>query len=239
MIEKFYLVGGSGGEKRIPSTFSGAQRSRGRRYRSEADIIRNILEVLHFAGDEGAKKTRIMQLANLNNNSFSRYMELLVREGLVKVQGGVYRLTPKGRLVLHLLDVYFSLIDPGLDAREYETLMSTLNSAVETAGMKLLEASTGIYDAIVDHGKRVGVIIMGMCDSSCMKLAVSLARGLMGMGDYRVDKVLIVAVLREDGWSPGHFKASEEVYVATVPRRMESDVVSALAETLRSIASDE
>ena len=51
-----------------------------RSYRSKYDIIADILE----AAMNGAKKTRIMHVANVNYYSFRKYFKMLLEEGLIE-----------------------------------------------------------------------------------------------------------------------------------------------------------
>jgi len=51
----------------------------GRSYRSKYDIIADILE----AAMNGAKKTRIMHIANVNYYSFCKYFRMLLEDGLI------------------------------------------------------------------------------------------------------------------------------------------------------------
>ncbi|MBS7639883.1 MAG: winged helix-turn-helix domain-containing protein [Candidatus Bathyarchaeia archaeon] len=69
----------------------------GRAYRSKYDIIADILE----AAINGARKTRIMHMANVNYHSFCKYFNILLKEGLIEEfrdsDGGlVYRTTEAG-----------------------------------------------------------------------------------------------------------------------------------------------
>jgi predicted transcriptional regulator len=76
-----------------------------RKYRSRWEII---LEILRSCTGEGAKKTHIMYRSNLNRESFNKYFQVLVGEGLVAESddpdGGIlYRTTEKGSSLLRVL----------------------------------------------------------------------------------------------------------------------------------------
>ncbi|MEM1506716.1 MAG: DUF4364 family protein [Candidatus Bathyarchaeia archaeon] len=69
----------------------------GRAYRSKYDIIADMLE----AAMNGAKKTRIMHIANVNYHSFRKYFNMLLEDGLIaeiKDANGetIYRTTEAG-----------------------------------------------------------------------------------------------------------------------------------------------
>jgi predicted transcriptional regulator len=74
-----------------------------RSYRSRDDIVVDILE----AASGGAKKTHIMQRANLNPVMFKKYFPVLLTHGLVVKEddpdgGSLYRLSGDGRALLKM-----------------------------------------------------------------------------------------------------------------------------------------
>jgi predicted transcriptional regulator len=76
---------------------------RGIKQRSRWDIIGDILKGI--SEEERARKTRIMQRANLDWRSFKRYFDPLVERGFVEGGGepherGIYELTEKGKDLL-------------------------------------------------------------------------------------------------------------------------------------------
>jgi len=71
--------------------------------RSRWDILFDILKVI--SEEEGVKKTRIMQRANLDWRSFKRYFDFLVDHGFLRAgdESGKrksYKLTKKGQNLL-------------------------------------------------------------------------------------------------------------------------------------------
>ena len=77
-----------------------------RSYRSRGEIIEDILK----AASVGAKKTRIMQRANLNPWMFKKYFPVLLKNGLIVDDddpdgGSMYALTDKGKEVLKMYRV--------------------------------------------------------------------------------------------------------------------------------------
>jgi len=76
-----------------------------RRYRSRIQIAANILEITK----NGSRKTRIMYLGNLSFDLLQKYLDLLVRIGLIEVQDGderTYVATEKGG---RFLEDYYEL----------------------------------------------------------------------------------------------------------------------------------
>ncbi|PXF61822.1 MAG: hypothetical protein C4B59_02300 [Candidatus Methanogaster sp.] len=61
--------------------------------RSKFDIIIAILDVV----SGGATKTKIVYKANLNFNLATKYLELLLEKGLVRVDGSSYEITEDGK----------------------------------------------------------------------------------------------------------------------------------------------
>jgi len=79
--------------------------------RSRFEIIGEILSLTADGAGNGAVKTLIVYRANLNFNVANRYLNLLLREGLVSVVRGSavkYKITEKGA---KFLDGYKNLKD--------------------------------------------------------------------------------------------------------------------------------
>lgn len=74
-----------------------------RSYRSRDEVVADILK----AASGGAKKTHIMQRANLNPLIFKKYFPVLLRNGWVVEEddpdgGSLYRLSAEGRVLLKM-----------------------------------------------------------------------------------------------------------------------------------------
>jgi len=63
--------------------------------RDRATIIADILKSLRY-NPKGKRKTKIMQSANLSYDQLNRYLDLLMRNGYVMVEGHVYKPTSRG-----------------------------------------------------------------------------------------------------------------------------------------------
>jgi predicted transcriptional regulator len=69
------------------------------RYTITADILKAITR-----SKRGARKTHIMQRANLNTISLNKYLDLLLRNGYVISEGRLYKLTGRGMEFLENID---------------------------------------------------------------------------------------------------------------------------------------
>lgn len=65
------------------------------KYRDRHSIIADILKAV-AKSSKGSKKSHIMQRANLNSIQINRYIDVLLRNGFVIVDGYRYRLSTKG-----------------------------------------------------------------------------------------------------------------------------------------------
>ena len=75
------------------------------KYRDRLQIVADMLSVV--SGNNDAKKTRIMYLANLSWDLLNRYLNDLMEAGLLSFDGsGFYVLTSKGRLFLYRFSEY-------------------------------------------------------------------------------------------------------------------------------------
>ncbi|HTW55487.1 MAG TPA: winged helix-turn-helix domain-containing protein [Thermoplasmata archaeon] len=70
------------------------------RYRSKVVILRDLLD----AASRAHRKTRIIGLANLNQESFQRYAALAVSAGLLREEKGYYATTPRAKEWLRAVD---------------------------------------------------------------------------------------------------------------------------------------
>jgi predicted transcriptional regulator len=66
------------------------------KYRDSLDIIADILN----AAGNGAKKTRIMYVANLSYKLLQKYLEETVQTGFMRINNNGYEITEKGQAFL-------------------------------------------------------------------------------------------------------------------------------------------
>ncbi len=77
--------------------------------RDRATIIADILKSIRF-NPQGRRKTNIMQSANLSTDQMNKYLDLLIRNGYVIVDGYLYKPTSRGlRLLQNLETEYLKL----------------------------------------------------------------------------------------------------------------------------------
>jgi len=75
------------------------------KYRSRLQIVADMLSVV--SNNDGAKKTRIMYLANLSWDLLNRYLNDLMEGGLLSFgSSDCYVLTPKGKRFLDSFNLY-------------------------------------------------------------------------------------------------------------------------------------
>jgi len=89
------------------------------RYRNSLQIIGDILNAV---GD-GAKKTRIMYIANLSYKLLGKYLDKTVGAGLIDQNNDLYRVTEKGKIFLERFDDFssrFSKLEKQLDEMSFE-----------------------------------------------------------------------------------------------------------------------
>jgi len=65
------------------------------KYRDRHSIIADMLKAV-AKSSKGSKKSHIMQRGNLNSVQINRYMDILLRNGFVIIDGYKYRLSTKG-----------------------------------------------------------------------------------------------------------------------------------------------
>lgn len=147
--------------------------ARGRSYRSELDILRNILEFLDSHGNSGVKKTRIIQYANLNSSSFQKYMDMLMSMGLCIVKGRDYVITPRGRLMLRILELYSILLSP---LTGYSQLVGLIKESSGTLGINASVPRRGFADLLLyKDDKELGIVLLSRpCSAECLDIISSL-----------------------------------------------------------------
>jgi len=65
------------------------------KYRDRHTIIVDMLKAI-AKSRKGSRKTQIMQRANLNSNQLNKYIDILLRNGFVIIEGYRYKLSSKG-----------------------------------------------------------------------------------------------------------------------------------------------
>lgn len=89
------------------------------RYRNSLEIIADILNAV----GEGAKKTRIMYIANLSYKLLDKYLSKTVKAGLINSNNNLFEVTEKGQVFLERFDDFssrFSKLERQLDEMSFE-----------------------------------------------------------------------------------------------------------------------
>ena len=127
-----------------------------RKYRSEMNIISDILMSFNKSTSGTIGKTRIMYAANLNTKMLSEYLEKLVKYGLIieKHIGNriAYRITPKGILTLMILLKLRSLLNTeGEHNNRVELLRIVKEYFVKSISCKIMESYTALGESGLVH----------------------------------------------------------------------------------------
>jgi len=101
------------------------------KYRRRFEIIADILK----AAGNGAKKTRIMYVANLSHRLLEKYLTETINVGFIRFNNDYYEVTDKGRLFLEKYEQFssrYSKIQRELENIRFE--MEVLEKMCATAG---------------------------------------------------------------------------------------------------------
>ncbi|WP_248547513.1 winged helix-turn-helix domain-containing protein [Metallosphaera sedula] len=101
------------------------------RKRTTYDIIRDMLEL----SQHGIRKTNLMLSCRLSFDLLKKYLSILETHGLVKEEGRLIVITPKGSAVLQMLTRLDSLDREAkyLDKRLRELIPSTMDSHLKVS----------------------------------------------------------------------------------------------------------
>ncbi len=127
-----------------------------RKYRSEMNIISDILMSFNKSASGAIGKTRIMYAANLNTKMLSEYLEKLIRYGLIIEENlgsrTVYRITPKGILTLMILLKLRSLLDvKNTHGSRMELLEMIKEYFTHSTTKKIMESYTALGESGLIH----------------------------------------------------------------------------------------
>lgn len=154
----------SGPRMRKPAGPKPVEGSGARRYRTKVEVLRDILT----QADPPSSKTGIVRRANLNPDSFDRYLAFCVGSGLIVPTGRRFRRTESGD------EAVFAIRRLLTKAEEFGSAVRELGSCVggdrdESAAPSrpaLRFASTAIWDELAKQAARSGGIRMLESDSA-------------------------------------------------------------------------
>ncbi len=127
-----------------------------RKYRSEMNIISDILMSFNKSTSGAIGKTRIMYAANLNTKMLSEYLDKLMKYGLIVEENigsrTLYRITPKGILTLMILLKLKSLLDvKGPHGSRVELVENIKEYFSRGASKKIMESYTALGESGLIH----------------------------------------------------------------------------------------
>jgi predicted transcriptional regulator len=102
------------------------------RYRRKFEIIADILGV----AEKGAKKTRIMYIANLSYRLLEKYLEETTKIDFIRLDSGGYKVTEKGRAFLEKYSQFSRKYS------KFENDVKTLKSEMDTLERMCRSAET-------------------------------------------------------------------------------------------------
>jgi len=125
-----------------------------RRYRSDVEILLEILEHIVSASDKGIKKTHLMYKTNLNSKMLAKYLDMLIKaECIEEIRIGklkVIRLRPAGKRVYASLKVLAGILFPKKEPPEVEFVKKELER-LGTLGWNVKLDRIVIGKSGVDH----------------------------------------------------------------------------------------
>lgn len=217
-----------------------------RRYRSEIDIIHDILLAFKKTLGKGMGKTRIMYSANLNTHMLSIYLDKLTKHGLLvekEVNGKkIYNITSKGMLALFFISKLNMLL------RTHDFMDSTKD--LKKKIILLLKEKTkspvvyqdyttpgesGIlhqFDVLfkTNNGKKVAVHISVSEDDTTQPLEYLWF--LLGLIDTKID---VGVYIRTGGYLNIEQKEylQTKIYKLTIPKDNEVDIMRFLHQIIK------
>ncbi len=151
----------------------GHRDKRYRKYRSKIDILYNILGIL-LSSEHGVRKTRLLQLANLNSRSYAKYVDVAVKAGLVREIEGVLSITSRGRTIFKILEFTMSILSPESRAKAPKDLCKNAEEELDASCI----TEIGYYDLVVKVENNVFGVVFTPCeDKTCASLIAGLLLG--------------------------------------------------------------
>ncbi len=219
-----------------------------RKYRSEINIIEDILSIFKRTQGKAIGKTRIMYAANLNTRMLSMYLEKLVRQGLLREEERngrkYYSITPKGMLALLFISRLNILLE--YSGERNSELVSQIHESMEKILKKYgpeasiirgfnLTGSTGLlhrFDFLVRiKGKDIGVYISTSNDDVQQLEYLWL---LLGLLDSNINIGLYVRLGRAMSIEEKNY-TSVKMYRVEIPENNTSIINRVLSQVIENI----
>ncbi|MEM1619308.1 MAG: winged helix-turn-helix domain-containing protein [Fervidicoccaceae archaeon] len=146
-----------------------------RKYRSDVEILYEIMSTVAASGDRGVKKTHLMYRTNLNSKMLSRYLDLLKSadciEEIAVAKSKLVKMRPAGRKALIALKALYRILYPPKRSAEEEFIVRELQKLGEMGwnvkiGREVMGRSGADYKptaVLVREGERYLVqVILGL-----------------------------------------------------------------------------
>jgi len=212
-----------------------------RKYRSEMNIISDILMSFNKSTSGAIGKTRIMYAANLNTKMLSEYLEKLIKYGLIIEENvgsrTLYRITPKGILTLMILLKLRSLLDvKNTHNNRIELVEAIKDYFIKKTSGKILESYTALGESGLIH---YFDLMVGLEENSYAAVYISTSTSSIASLEYLwfvlglLDVGVGVGIFVETGTSARIEKKMYdkiEVYKLTLPRTDQTMIKSFLTQ---------
>ncbi|WP_272985623.1 winged helix-turn-helix domain-containing protein [Fervidicoccus fontis] len=190
-----------------------------RKYRSDTEILYEIMNVISSGGDFGIKKTHLMYKTNLNSKMLQKYLDILQRNGLIieenKGKQKIIKMTPKGKSAyfsLKMFSSYLNIVQTPQEIVEiYERLRGLKGENVNINYNSMLLGKSGIeYAALVVITKEKDRYVVGhVLSKNKLDMVVDLMQYIIMMLDTNSKIILIV---------------SDESISKIIPEKLENDI---------------
>lgn len=190
-----------------------------RKYRSDTEILFEIMSVIANSGELGIKKTHLMYKTNLNSKMLQKYLDVLLKNNVIteisKGKQKIIRFTGKGKAAYSSLRTLISLVKGG----QYQQEIKTLNE-------KLM--------ALISDGFEVKseTLVIGKTGSEYMPHAIIMKQGERYLVHYNFEKatlnmsveVLQLVLMVVDTDSKGILIATDTSVQNMIPEKLKNDI---------------
>ncbi len=172
-----------------------------RKYRSDTEILYEILKVIVSSGEGGIKKTHLMYRTNLNSKMLQRYLDMLQNANIIEEnQYGkqkIVRLSPLGKTAYASLKTLIQILFPREEPEEIDYIKAELKKLTkdgwDVSFDKIVTGKTGAdylpQALIVKKGKRY--LVKFIIGSNSMDAGISLMNFLLEVLDTRSKGIVI------------------------------------------------
>ncbi|MEM0046004.1 MAG: winged helix-turn-helix domain-containing protein [Fervidicoccaceae archaeon] len=117
-----------------------------RKYRTDTEILNEMMSVIVSGGEQGIKKTHLMYKTNMNSKMLQKYLNILERGGLItEVSIGkqkLVKLTSTGVLAYSALQSLSNMLAMSAGTRQYAEQLSWYVGELSKAGLQVYTGKT-------------------------------------------------------------------------------------------------